>query len=216
MAMILIVLASEATIATVLFVSAGRMDLPWFWAVIVVHTVLWSLGLLAIDPDLRKERLRPGPGGQSRSIRLVALPMILAHLAVAGMDVGRFGWSNIPDSVKAVALVGYAAGMSFSLWAMVANRYFSPVVRIQSERGHRVVTTGPYRYLRHPGYSGMIVASLCGGIALGSWWSLVPLVPFVMMFLRRTATEDRFLRERLENYESYAERVRYRLVPGLW
>ena len=178
---------------------------------------MFLAGVPFMDPDLRKERLQPGPGGRSRQVRLLALPMILGHLVVAGLDVGRFGWSGpIPVAVQAAALAGYAAGMGLSLWAMAANRFFSPVVRIQAERGHRLVSSGPYAFLRHPGYTGLIVASLCGGVALGSWWSLVPLAPFVGMFLRRTAMEDRFLHEGLEGYAGYAGRVRYRLVPGLW
>ena len=90
------------------------------------------------------------------------------------------------------------------------------MVRIQHERGHTLVTSGPYRFVRHPGYVGAILASLCGGVALGSLWSLVPLVPFAVLFVRRTAVEDRMLRADLGGYAGYAERVRYRLVPGLW
>src|SRR5206468_4878354 len=88
--------------------------------------------------------------------------------------------------------------------------------RIQHERGHTLVTSGPYRFVRHPGYVGAILASTCGGVALGSLWSLVPLAPFALLFLRRTAVEDRMLRADLDGYVGYAERVRYRLVPGLW
>src|SRR4051794_9932897 len=217
MAMILRVLIFEGVLAATLFASAGRIDLPWFWAVLALHASMLLAGIPFMDPDLRKERAQPGPGGRSRQVRLLALPMILGHLVVAGLDVGRFGWSGpIPVAVQAAALAGYAAGMGLSLWAMAANRFFSPVVRIQAERGHRLVSTGPYALLRHPGYTGLIVGSLCGGIALGSWWSLAPLAPFVGMFLWRTAMEDRFLHEGLEGYVGYAGRVRYRLVPGLW
>src|SRR3954451_1990752 len=217
MAMVLRVLIVECLLAATLFASAGRIDLPWFWAVLALHAMMLLAGVPFMDPDLRKERAQPGPGGRSRQVRLLALPMILGHLVVAGLDVGRFGWSGpVPVAVQAAALAGYAAGMGLSLWAMAANRFFSPVVRIQAERGHRLVSTGPYALLRHPGYTGLIVGSLCGGIALGSWWSLVPLAPFVGMFLWRTAMEDRFLHEGLEGYVGYANRVRYRLVPGLW
>jgi protein-S-isoprenylcysteine O-methyltransferase Ste14 len=173
--------------------------------------------MLAIDPGLRAERHRPGPGGRSRRVRFFALPLLVAHLVVAGLDIGRFGWSGpMPVAVQAGALLGYAAGMGLSIWAMIANRFFSPVVRIQNERGHHVVSSGPYRFLRHPGYTGVILGSLCGGVALGSWWSLLPLAPLVAVFLHRTALEDRFLREGLDGYADYALRVRYRLVPGLW
>ena len=215
--MVLRVLIVECLLAATLFAPAGRIDLPWFWAVLALHATMLLAGVPFMDPDLRKERVRPGPGGRSRRIRWLAVPMLLGHLVVAGLDVGRFGWSGpIPVAVQAVALAGCAAGMGLSLWAMAANRFFSPVVRIQAERGHRLVSSGPYALLRHPGYTGLIVGSLCGGVALGSWWSLVPLAPFVAMFLWRTAMEDRFLHEGLEGYVGYAERVRYRLVPGLW
>ena len=207
----------EVLLAAILFASAGRIDLPWFWAVLAVHAALMTVAMSSIDPDLRRERLKPGPGGQDRYLRLIALPFILAHLIVAGLDVGRFHWSRpMPTGVQAVALIGYAAGMALSVYAMAANRFFSPVVRIQHERGHTLVTSGPYRFVRHPGYVGAILASLCGGVALGSWWSLVPLAPFVGLFLRRTAMEDRLLHADLDGYAGYAERVRYRLVPGLW
>jgi protein-S-isoprenylcysteine O-methyltransferase Ste14 len=145
------------------------------------------------------------------------VPMILVHLVIAGLDVGRFGWSGpLPLPVQGPALVGFGAAMGLSIWAVASNRFFSPVVRLQSERGHHLVTTGPYRFLRHPGYLGTILGSPCAGIALGSWWSLLPLLPMVFLFLRRISVEDRFLREGLVGYADYADRVRYRLVPGLW
>ena len=217
MEMALKVTAVEGLLASVLFVAAGRTNLPWFWAVMVLHATMLTVGMLAAGPELREERLRPGPGGRSRWVRLAALPPIAAHLIVAGLDVGRFGWSGtIPAAVHGVAFVGYAAAMGLSVWAMGSNRFFSPVVRIQSERGHHVVDAGPYRYMRHPGYTGLFVGSLCGGVALGSWWSLVPLTPLVGMFLWRTVMEDRFLHQGLDGYAAYARRVRYRLVPGLW
>ncbi len=217
MATILRVLIIEGILAAILFGSAGRADLPWFWAVLALHTALLLAGIAFMDPGLREERMRPGPGGRSRRIRLLALPMILAHLIVAGLDAGRFGWSGpIPGAGRAVALAGYAAGMGLSLWAMAANRFASPVVRIQAERGHHLITAGPYALLRHPGYAGVLVSSLCGGVTLGSWWSLAPLAPLIGLFLWRTAMEDRFLQEGLQGYADYARRVRYRLVPGVW
>ena len=217
MAMILRVLIVECLLAATLFASAGRIDLPWFWAVLAVHSALLAVGMSSIDPALRKERLKPGPGGRDRYLRLIAMPFILAHLIVAGLDVGRFHWTGpVPGGVQAAALVGYTAGMALAVCAMLNNRFFSPVVRIQHERGHTLVTSGPYRLVRHPGYVGAILASACGGVALGSWWSLVPLAPFAALFLRRTAVEDRMLRADLDGYAGYAERVRYRLVPGLW
>ncbi len=217
MAMILRVLIVEGVLAATLFASAGRIDLTWFWAVLAVHSGLLTIGMSSIDPDRRRERLEPGPGGRDRYLRLIAMPFLLAHLIVAGLDVGRFHWSRpLPSGIQALALIGYALGMALSVAAMPNNRYFSPVARIQHERGHRLVTSGPYRFVRHPGYVGAILASTCGGFALGSLWSLVPLAPFAALFLRRTAVEDRTLRADLDGYDGYAARVRYRLVPGLW
>src|SRR3954469_17983870 len=153
MAMVLRVLIVEGLLAATLFASAGRIDLPWFWAVLALHATMFLAGVPFMDPDLRKERVQPGPGGRSRRVRLLALPMILGHLVVAGLDVGLFGWSGpVPLAVQAAALAGYAAGMGLSLWAMATNCFFSPVVRIQAERGHRLVSSGPYALLRHPGY----------------------------------------------------------------
>src|SRR4051812_19038784 len=105
MAMVLRVLIVECLLAATLFASAGRFDLPWFWAVLAVHSVLLSVGMSSIDPDLRRERLRPGPGGQDRYLRLIAMPFLLAHLVVAGLDVGRFHWSRpVPTGIQALAL----------------------------------------------------------------------------------------------------------------
>ena len=106
--------------------------------------------------------------------------------------------------------------MGLTLWAMSVNRFFSPVVRHQTERGHRLITGGPYRCVRHPGY----LATLCwlpaSGLALGSWWSLAPLVVVLVLLVRRTIIEDRFCNETIEGYTNYASRVRYRLVPLVW
>lgn len=99
---------------------------------------------------------------------------------------------------------------------MIVNRFFSAVVRLQTDRGHHVVTAGPYRIVRHPGYVGIIVGCMCSPIALGSWLAAVPMVPCLALFVRRTVLEDRFLRENLDGYADYANRVRYRLLPGLW
>jgi protein-S-isoprenylcysteine O-methyltransferase Ste14 len=101
-------------------------------------------------------------------------------------------------------------------WASTVNRFFSPVVRIQTERGHHVVTDGPYRYARHPGYAGAILGVPCTALALGSWWALVPAAAFVLAVLRRITIEDQYLKDNLPGYPEYAEKVRHRVVPGLW
>ena len=220
MAAVFKVLVFEAVIAAVLFGSAGRVDLPWFWVLIAVHTVVMFVNVGGIDPDLGRERLRPAPGGPAGKeyfFRLGGTALILLHLAIAGLDAGRFHWSDPPPViVRVMALVLYVAAMGFGLWAMLTNRFFSSVVRLQSDRGHHVIDTGPYRFVRHPGYAGMMVAALTGGIVLGSWWSVLPMASFAPMVLRRLAMEDRFLHTELEGYRDYAGRVRSKLLPGLW
>src|SRR4051812_25003386 len=114
------VLIIEGVLGAVLFTSAGRVDLPWFWVVLAIHGSMMAAGMQALDPGLREERLRPAPGGRSRQFRFLALPMILAHLVVAGVDVGRFDWSGpIPLTVRVLGLIGYVAGIGLSMWAGV-------------------------------------------------------------------------------------------------
>jgi protein-S-isoprenylcysteine O-methyltransferase Ste14 len=207
----------ELAQATVLFVSAGRLDLPWFWAVIGSHAAIVTSAYLAIGRDLLRERFKPAPGGKDRNLRRAAAPFYLAHLIIAGLDVGRFHWSPpLPVPLQAAALLMYVAGLSIATWAMASNPFFSPVVRIQTERGHHLVATGPYRFIRHPGYTGWLLSSLIVGFALGSPWSVVPLIPLLFLLLKRTLIEDQFLRKELDGYTQYAQQVRYRMVPGVW
>jgi protein-S-isoprenylcysteine O-methyltransferase Ste14 len=114
------------------------------------------------------------------------------------------------------AFVITALGYSLGTWATLVNRFFSAVVRIQRDRGHTVVSSGPYRLIRHPGYAGAVVTSLATPLLLGSLWALIPAVLAVCTLIIRTALEDRTLQEELEGYHDYTARVRYRLLPGVW
>src|SRR5262249_40445512 len=141
----------------------------------------------------------------------------LGQYVVAGLDVGRFHWSDaVPVVVQGAAFVAMTAAMAVVVWAEVVNPFFSTVIRIQTERGHRVIATGPYRYLRHPAYAARPFLFAGGGLVLGSW--LAALIGLVMCLpiLNRTAQEDRILREQLDGYAAYAEKVRYRVLPGVW
>src|SRR5829696_19686 len=197
-------LGFEVLIGAVMFGSAGRFDLPWFWALLAVHAPLMGVGAWLMDRSLLRERLRPGPGARDRGYRTALTAVILAHLVVAGLDVGRFhGSPDLPAVVHAAALACYALGISLSLWAMAANRFFSCVVRVQTDRGHHVIREGPYRLVRHPGYLGMFVAVVSESFVLGSLWSLLPLIAFALVLVSRTALEDRVLRRELAGYEEY-------------
>jgi protein-S-isoprenylcysteine O-methyltransferase Ste14 len=118
--------------------------------------------------------------------------------------------------VHIAGLVLLAAALLLAAWAVRTNRFFSSVVRIQNDRGHHVITGGPYRFVRHPGYLGMLAGAVGGGIAIGSWWSLLPLLPLVLVVAVRTWREERLLMQSLEGYSDYAQSVRFRLLPGVW
>jgi len=144
---------------------------------------------------------------------------VVAGLAqLAGLDRGRFHWSDgVPAWLRAAGLIALAAGYGLALWAMLVNRFFSSVVRIQSDRGQYVVTSGPYRWIRHPGYLAGIMVIVASGIALGSWLATALLIVLSLPFLLyRAITEDRVLQAELPGYRDYAARVRWRVLPGIW
>lgn len=209
-------------VAVVLFASAGRVDVPMFWAYLVVHSgaqLAMTLVVFRRNRDLLEERQRPGEGAKAwdRVVLRFYFLFTLALFVAAGLDVGRFHWSDtVPLWGQVTALVGFALSFAFSIWAMVVNNYYSRVVRIQGDRGQYVVTDGPYRYVRHPSYAGGIVSWMCAALALGSWWALLPAVLIGLLLVIRTALEDRTLHEELPGYVKYAQRVRYRLLPGVW
>src|SRR5688500_12679893 len=206
------ILLLESLLGVLLFTSAGRLDLPWFWAMLAVHGLMVSIMMYLIPGDLRQERMRPGPGERDRHLRLLLIPPLLLHLVVAGLDA-RFGWSPDPGPlVRAIGLGGIVVSLAVGTWAMYVNRFFSCAVRLQSDRGHHVVTEGPYRYVRHPGYAGSLCCAIAANLALGSFYALLPLVPAVVIMAVRVVREERFLREVLAGYAAYMDRVRYRLV----
>jgi protein-S-isoprenylcysteine O-methyltransferase Ste14 len=210
-------LAFLALTGAALFVSAGRWDLPLFWAYLGVWAVAILVGMLMVDPSLIKERIRPGPGGKDYTTAVVITPIWLGQLVVAGLDVGRFHWSDtVPLAVQVAALLAMAAAVAVVMWATAVNRFFSSVIRIQTDRGHHLITGGPYRFVRHPAYATCPFLFAGGGLALGSWLAALVGLLLVVPILRRTALEDRALREQLAGYADYAQKVRYRVFPGVW
>jgi protein-S-isoprenylcysteine O-methyltransferase Ste14 len=143
-------------------------------------------------------------------------PVFAAVYVVAGLDAGRFGWSEMPTWLWPVGLALFLPGTLLFSWSMGVNPFFEKTVRIQTERGHRVIDTGPYRFVRHPGYSGFLGWILSAPLLLGSWWAFLPSVLSIAALVVRTALEDRTLREELPGYTDYAARIRYRLIPKVW
>lgn len=203
--------------AVALFASAGTLAITGFWLYLAIYVAVLVASLIGLDPDLFRERMRPGGKKPPLSLRLFTL-LLFVHWIVAGLDRGRFHCSDsVPAWLQAVGLLALAAGYGLCFWAMKINRFFSSVIRIQSDRGQYVVSTGPYAVVRHPGYVAGILIILASGVALGSWLAAAMLVIGSLPFLLyRAIAEDRVLLAELPGYRDYAARVRWRLVPGLW
>ena len=208
----------------ILFLSAGRLDWVWGWvflgllaAVLISHVLI----LVPMNPELLAERSRgirqEGAKSWDKWIAFFAAGMgTMVTWIVAALD-RRLEWSaSAPLVLHIGGLIGSVLGWALFMWAMGANAFFSEAVRIQEERGHTVVTDGPYRYVRHPGYVGAILALLATPLLLGSLWALIPAGVAAIGYVVRTALEDGMLQEELDGYQEYAARVRYRLLPGVW
>lgn len=149
-------------------------------------------------------------------MRACNLTGLLLVLAVAGLDVGRYRWSSLGVYYALFCLVLMAASSILINWAMIENPHFEPTVRIQEDRGHRVVSPGPYGFVRHPGYLSGILWVSAVPLIVGSLYAFVPVALYSALMILRTHLEDRTLHEELAGYPEYAERVRYRLLPGIW
>ncbi len=204
----------------ILFSFAGRLDWPegWiYWGGALAVAVVMGTIVARRNPEVINERGRKLSGTKrwDKLILMIILPMAYLILVVAGLDE-RFGLSSVPRSIQVLALAGLVLGMFLPYLAMLNNPFLAPTVRIQHERGHRVATSGPYQFVRHPMYTGIVLSWLCAPLFLGSWWALIPGGIGVLGLLVRTVLEDRTLLKELTGYVDYASRVRYRLVPGVW
>ncbi|MBN2677447.1 MAG: isoprenylcysteine carboxylmethyltransferase family protein [Anaerolineaceae bacterium] len=209
-------------ISALVFISAGRMNWPLGW----VFVVMWGLPKLVFilllrmrDPALLVERMTRHENTQSYERLLVPAYMLLAYatILVAALDGGRFRWSG--DISIGLIIAGYVINLSMSIlaaWAVDANSYFSAESRLQTDRAQIVTQSGPYRFVRHPGYLSAVVLWPFAGLMLESWWAAIPGCLAGLMMLIRTVLEDRMLQSQLPGYAEYARQVRYRLFPGVW
>jgi len=210
-------------LAAVLFVAAGTWRWPQAWVLLIESGALGiaSGRLMARhDPQLLRERMR-GPIQKEQKpwdkVLLAGIMVLCAALPlIAGIDAVRLGLSHMPLWLEALGAVLIAIGLYIFHVVMVANSYATTVVRVQSERGHKVISSGPYAFVRHPMYAGAML--YCFGIALllGSWWAVATAAAVVLLFAVRAVWEEETLKAELDGYAAYAERVRFRLIPWVW
>ena len=194
----------------------------WLYSALIVVTGIGSrMWAEKRHPGLLAER---GKFGKAQDVKswdkvlspLMAVSMTFPLIIVAGLD-HHFGWSFVfPTWLNILGFILIVLGYTFAGWALVENRFFSSVVRIQTDRGHMVCDSGPYRIVRHPGYAGNILALPGIVLALGSVWTIIPVIVALIIAVIRTALEDKTLQEELPGYRDYVRRVRYRLIPGVF
>lgn len=204
-----------------MFVAAGSWNWPRAWAALAATSVceLFVIACLALRaPETLNQR-----GTSHAGVKRFDVVFAIGWLAlsggfavVIGLDCVRYGWSSLPWSAFAPGLGLLVAATGLGTWAMIENEHFEQFVRIQTDRHHRVVTTGPYRIVRHPGYVAFILSTLAGPLMFGSVWSVVPVCLLIMLFIWRTYREDRTLQEELDGYIEYTTRTPYRLIPFVW
>ncbi len=193
----------------------------WIYAAVNIFGFILSRMLAARHhPDLLAERARFLQHKDAQPWDKILAPLVgvggFSVPCIAGLDK-LFSWSpSFSTALKLIALAVILGGFAWGSYALVENRFFSGMVRIQSERGHQVVTSGPYRFMRHAGYAGALLTYLASPIFLDAYWAFIPAAVLTALLIIRTRLEDRYLKENLPGYAEYARRVRYRLIPGVW
>jgi protein-S-isoprenylcysteine O-methyltransferase Ste14 len=197
----------------------------WYCIIALIFTIVSRIFAIRKNPDLARERASFLAAEGIKEWDKKLLPYIVYYLPLLAMvAIGldhRFSWSDFLPALRS----GFASGLGVGLfiggyllstWAFVENRFFSSVVRIQTDRGHTVCDSGPYRWVRHPGYLGGIFSWLGTPLILGSLWGFFPIIALIILYIVRTRLEDQTLQAELSGYKQYAQKVRYRLFHGLW
>ncbi len=202
----------------VLFVSAGTFSWFWGWMLLGMNILILIINSRILPQDLISERGSPKANVKQwdKTItRISILPFFFTYI-ISGLDQ-RFGWTDMGSLwIHLAGIILLILGNAIFTWAMVSNHFFSTMVRIQDDRNHAVATTGPYKIVRHPGYIGFILQTLSIPLLLGTFWTLVPAGVTAVLFIIRTALEDSVLKKELNGYLEYADKVHYRLIPGVW
>ena len=204
-----------------LFGVAGRLD--WLGAWLLTGLYLFFLLVVVVwgtrnAPGLMEERSRVAENVKpwDKTITWIYTFLLIALLVISGLDAGRFRWSVMPTALQIIGIILLILAGLVIWWVISVNYYLSRYARIQDDRGQKVVTDGPYQYVRHPMYAMLIPFMFGIALVLGSWWALIPAGLIGILYLFRTSMEDRMLQEELPGYREYTQKVRYRLFPGIW
>lgn len=219
---IVVIFLLFAVEAAILFAAAGTLAWINGWALVglrLLSTVVAGAIIIRINPEIINERGRQKENDNTKwwdkLFGAVFLPLVVITPLVAGLDF-RYGWTAVSVALQFACALLLLPAMVLPYWAMAVNRNLEATVRIQDDRGHQVCTAGPYRAVRHPMYVGAIALYLAMPLLLDSWWAFVPGGLAALAFVVRTALEDRTLRQELPGYIDYAQKTRYRLLPGVW
>jgi len=214
-------LAVNIILAAILFVTAGRWDWIQAWLFVLAFAgflTFYGLWGLRNDPGQLNERSRVGQNTKSwdKVILTTYTLLLIGMLVLAGLDAGRFRWAPASPVLQGLGWLGAVLAGFLIWWTASVNTFLSRTVRIQDERGQHVIDSGPYSRVRHPMYLGVIVLMISIPLLLGSLWALIPGAMIGVLFIIRTALEDRTLQNELPTYPGYTRRVRYRLLPWIW
>ena len=206
--------------ALALFLPAGTVAWPAAWVflgLLFVCSLPITWWLLKYDPELIEERMRFRPQfSWDKAFIAIAFVFVLFWLILMPLDAVRFHWSRMPVELKTLGALLLLISLYISFLTMRENPYSSAVVRVQKERAQTVISTGPYRYVRHPMYTGACLFFLGTALLLGSWYGVLCTPAFIGLFAVRAVLEERLLREELEGYGAYVDRVKYRFFPHVW
>ena len=208
--------------ALALFIPAGTMNWPAGWVFLALFLGFYlgiELWLLKYNPGLLQERMRFGTSDQKGWDKIL-FPLVsifpLVWLGLISFDANRAHWSPVPTWLQAVGAALLLGSFYIFFLTFRENSYLSPVVRLQKDRGHTVVSSGPYHYVRHPMYAGIFVFMVSTSLLLGSWYCILLGLLLVVMLARRAVLEERTLRQELQGYTDYMANVRYRFIPYVW
>jgi protein-S-isoprenylcysteine O-methyltransferase Ste14 len=212
-----------AFMVALLFIPAGTLAWPAGWIFLVEFGLagfLMTRWMLRHNPELLAERMRPLIQREQKTWDKVLLSALIvlwcAWFIMMGLDAVRFGWSQVPLWLQVLGALAILVSMHIIFLTVQANTFAAPVVKIQKERGHKVVSNGPYAIVRHPMYAGALLLIIGTPLLLGSWLGLATLPLIVVLLGTRAVMEERTLARELDGYTEYAARVRYRLIPRVW